>query len=410
MYFSHSFVLAALPFLAAAIPMAVPPTSRGIAIPIAKRGGVVGTSKFANAVESSVAKIERGMAAYEKNTGAPHPLSGGIKTSNKRNTGSDSLTDVSQFLWYGSLSIGTPPKPFTVDFDTGSSDLFVPSSSCGSTCDGHRKYDPSTSSTSKDLGKPFTLTYGDGSTVSGEQYTDVVHVAGLTAGSQTLGAATQYSSGFQSPGFPADGLMGMGFESISVYGAPPPFQTLMAQGQVTEPVFGFKLATSGSELYLGGVNKDLYTGDFTWVTLSNAGYWQAPFDSISVNGKTVVQETEAIFDTGTTLIIGDPVGIASLYLEIPGALPAPQYGVGLYTIPCNFNTPISISVGGREFEISPASFNLGPVSAGSDTCIAGAAASATFIGQFWILGDVFLQNVYTGWDVGQTRIGFATLA
>jgi len=124
----------------------------------------------------------------------------------------------------------------------------------------------------------------------------------------------------------------------------------------------------------------------------------------------VVQETEAIFDTGTTLIIGDPVGIASLYSEIPGALPAPQYGVGLYTIPCNFNTPISISVGGREIEISPASFNLGPVSDGSDTCIAGAAVSATFIGQFWILGDVFLQNVYTAWDVDQTRIGFATLA
>jgi Eukaryotic aspartyl protease len=28
---------------------------------------------------------------------------------------------------------------------------------------------------------------------------------------------------------------------------------------------------------------------------------------------------------------------------------------------------------------------------------------------FWVLGDVFLQNVYTAWDVGNGRIGFADL-
>ena len=45
------------------------------------------------------------------------------------------------------------------------------------------------------------------------------------------------------------------------------------------------------------------------------------------------------------------------------------------TVPCNFNTPVSIDVGGKTVRISPASFNLGPVSQDSDTCIAGAAAS-----------------------------------
>ena len=68
----------------------------------------------------------------------------------------------------------------TVDFDTGSSDLFVPSTSCGSTCSGHNEYDPDSSSTSCDLKKTFELAYGDGSTVEGEEYTDVVTVAGLT--------------------------------------------------------------------------------------------------------------------------------------------------------------------------------------------------------------------------------------
>ena len=53
------------------------------------------------------------MVAYEKNTGKQHPLAGGIKTSSKRATGSDPLTDGDSFLWYGPISIGTPPMQFT---------------------------------------------------------------------------------------------------------------------------------------------------------------------------------------------------------------------------------------------------------------------------------------------------------
>ncbi len=41
MFLSHSFFLAILPFLTAAIPLAQPPASRGIAIPIAKRADSV---------------------------------------------------------------------------------------------------------------------------------------------------------------------------------------------------------------------------------------------------------------------------------------------------------------------------------------------------------------------------------
>ena len=67
-----------------------------------------------------------------------------------------------------------------MDFDTGSSDLFLPSPGCGANCSGHKLYDPSASSTAKDLSKTFSLSYGDGSTADGELFTDVVKVAGLT--------------------------------------------------------------------------------------------------------------------------------------------------------------------------------------------------------------------------------------
>ena len=64
--------------------------------------------------------------------------------------------------------------------------------------------------------------------------------------------------------------MGMGFPSISVYQASPVFQTLISEGKLASPVFGIKLASSGSELFLGGVNSNLFKAPITWVPLSNA--------------------------------------------------------------------------------------------------------------------------------------------
>ena len=69
-----------------------------------------------------------------------------------------------------------------MNFDSGSSDLVLPSTACDSTCNGHTLYDPSQSSTEDDLGTPFYLEYGDGSGVSGTLYTDDVTIAGYTVG------------------------------------------------------------------------------------------------------------------------------------------------------------------------------------------------------------------------------------
>lgn len=144
----------------------------------------------------------------------------------------------------------------------------MPGKSCTTNCEGHEIYDTSASSTAKDQGKTFSLQYGDGSTVSGEVYTDTVQVGGLTATSQAVGEAHTYSKGFASSGFPADGLMGMGFQQISNFGLDPVFQTLAAQGQTTESVFAFKLAKSGSELFLGGVDSSKHAGDFTYTPVT----------------------------------------------------------------------------------------------------------------------------------------------
>jgi hypothetical protein len=98
--------------------------------------------------------------------------------------------------------------------------------------------------------------------------------------------------------------MGMGFQSISGYGASPVFQTFVTQRQVSKPVFAMKLTSSGSELTIGGVNPDLYTGDFTYVPVVEEGYWQITFDSLNVNGHHVVGSNSAIVDSVGFFISG----------------------------------------------------------------------------------------------------------
>jgi cathepsin D len=91
--------------------------------------------------------------------------------------------------------------------------------------------------------------------------------------------------------------MGMGFQTISVYNAPPVFQSLIAQGQTDSPVFAMKLTANGSELSLGGLDSDLYTGQVTYVPVTKQGYWQTTFDALNVGGQSVVGSTACIVDS-----------------------------------------------------------------------------------------------------------------
>ncbi|KAH8987990.1 acid protease [Lactarius hatsudake] len=414
MYLSTMLIIATLSFFAEA-----QLTSRsGVAIPITKRmqvrdaDGVADIAKLQRGIRHSLAKIGHGFQAYEKNTGAPHPSAPKMKrTDLEKRIGSEPLTNDNFNYWYGSISVGTPAKKFTVIFDTGSTLMFLPGSDCDSSCKGHVLYNPAKSSKAKHLGEQFETRYGDGTTdfVDGSLYTDDVTISGYTAKNQTFGVATHFAGVFSADFFLPDGLVGLAFPSISPYQATPFFLTLAAQGSLPSNTFGFYLANEGSELFLGGTNNKLHDGDFTYVPVTKEGYWETNLDALYVNGKKVAGVRDSIIDTGTTIILGDTETVKTIYKHIPGSKPAPaEIGAGLYTFPCSFNGTIAVQFGGAKFVITQETFNQGAVSEGSTDCVGGIGA-ADDANQFWILGDVFLQNVYTEFDVGKKRIGFADL-
>ncbi|KAK2506524.1 hypothetical protein MC885_005881 [Smutsia gigantea] len=73
------------------------------------------------------------------------------------------LTNYLDCQYFGKIYIGTPPQEFTVVFDTGSSDLWVPSVYCKSdACQNHHRFDPSKSSTFQTMGEPLSVQYSRG--------------------------------------------------------------------------------------------------------------------------------------------------------------------------------------------------------------------------------------------------------
>ncbi|KAG2360514.1 aspartic peptidase domain-containing protein [Suillus spraguei] len=78
------------------------------------------------------------------------------------------------------IFIGTPPQSFKVVLDTGSSNLWVPSSTCTSiACFLHTKYDSGSSSTYQANGFDFFVKYNSGS-IKGYVSSDVLAIGDLT--------------------------------------------------------------------------------------------------------------------------------------------------------------------------------------------------------------------------------------
>ncbi|OBZ89162.1 Rhizopuspepsin [Choanephora cucurbitarum] len=374
-----SLTSSCLALLTIAMAVEAAPSKHTLNVPLVKN------SSFKPNAKAALAKAK---AKYLKHV--INPLHGAPSNVTTEATGSVPVTDYSGDLeYYGVVGIGTPEQKLRLDFDTGSSDLWVASTLCTS-CTRQNRYNPNKSSSYKADGRRWNIGYGDGSTASGILGTDTVNLGGLKIKGQTIELARVESSSFASG--PNDGLLGLGFDSITtVRGVQTPVDNLISQGLISSPVFGVFLGKSsrggGGEYIFGGYDSSKFTGSLKTVPIDNSdGYWGITVGSLSAGGSTVARSFSGILDTGTTLLLlTDSVADA-----VADAYGATDNGDGTYSIDCdtsNFD-PLVFNINGATFQVPAEDLvyeNDGNV------CYASFGKGGL---RFAILGDTFLKNNY----------------
>ncbi|CAB1331568.1 unnamed protein product, partial [Coregonus sp. 'balchen'] len=151
--------------------------------------------------------------------------------------------------FYGEISLGTPPQMFRVTFDTGSNDLWVPSSKCS--------------------------------------------IGSVSVKDQVFGEAVKiYGANFVGARF--DGVLGMSYPTDDAMS--PVFDNIMREKLLAENVFSFYLNhrissnQPGGQLVLGGTDPAYYTGDFHYVNAvvdTGTSLILGPYDEISALQKAV---------------------------------------------------------------------------------------------------------------------------
>uniref|UniRef100_A0A8C3FUT8 pepsin A n=1 Tax=Chrysemys picta bellii TaxID=8478 RepID=A0A8C3FUT8_CHRPI len=284
---------------------------------------------------------------------------------------SEPLTNYMDVDYYGTISIGTPAQDFTVVFDTGSSNLWVPSVYCSSTACNSSTYE-------------VVSDYPHSSPKVGG-IADTKQIFGL---SETEPGSTFYY-------VPYDGILGLAFPNISSSGATPNlFSVYLSSDE-----------QSGSFVMFGGIDSSYHSGSLNWIPLSAETYWEITMDSITIDGETIAcsNSCQAIIDTGTSLLAGPSTGISNIDSYIGASN-------GTVRISCSAMSSlpnIVFTINGIKFPV-PASAYI--IDSGSCTSGFQSIDVPTSSGELWILGDVFIRQYYVVFDRANKQVVLASVA
>uniref|UniRef100_A0A8C6E399 Peptidase A1 domain-containing protein n=1 Tax=Moschus moschiferus TaxID=68415 RepID=A0A8C6E399_MOSMO len=306
--------------------------------------------------------------------------------------------------YVGVITIGTPPQEFRVVFDTGSANLWVPSTTCKSpACRTHNAFNPQNSLSYGEVGKPISIVYGSG-IFRGFLGSDTVRIGNLVSPKQSFGLSL-VESGFDF--VPFDGILGLSFPSIAFKDTIPIFDNLWSHGALSEPVFAFYLSknkSEGSVVMFGGVDHRYYQGELNWVPVSETRYWKISMNHISMNGNVVACPCgcHAIVDTGTSLIYGPTEQVTNIHKLMKAKPQSSEYAVScdaIRTLP-----PVIFNINGIDYPLPPQAY-ITKVQNSCSSIFQGGSESR--YQSNWILGDVFLRQYFSVFDRKNKRIGLA---
>ncbi|OHW95921.1 eukaryotic aspartyl protease [Colletotrichum incanum] len=296
-----------------------------------------------------------------------------------------------------------------VDFDSGSSDLWVFTSMLDAQSQtGHQLYDPSKSQNAKMLqGQQFSIRYGDGSGAQGVVGTDVVDIGGAVVQEQAVEMATAVSQQFVED-TANNGLLGLAFSKLNTV-KPTAQKTFFdnVMPSLAEPVFTADLRKKTVGAYeFGRIDTSKFTGQMTWIPINTtSGFWQFPSEKFAVgNGEVQVGKAggQAIADTGTTLILANPTMVQAYYQQVQGA--KQDQTVGGVTFPCNAQLPdLMMDIGGVYMaRVKGSDINFAQVD--QQTCFGGLQATTS---KLQIYGDILFKSQFVAFNGGNMSLGMA---
>jgi len=307
------------------------------------------------------------------------------------------LTNWGNNYYYSSVSLGTPAQNLLVLFDTGSANFWVPAKNCTIVaCLAKTKYNSANSASYKANGTKLSLSYNGFGAVSGVIGSDSVSLNGFTATGVQFLMADNLALNFSA--VPYDGIFGLGFQAGSVGNVPPAFQYFIDQGIFTNPSFSLYLSRTtgypGGYLILGGVDTRLNNSQFIYYPLVGKGNWSITVNKIWMGqNATLSKPTTALISSGTSGILGPPAVISQILATFPAQLN------------CDYPNEypnIVFDLGTRNYTVTPFDYIQSTITGGCTVNIAGVNGLNTLI-----LGDAFLRTVYTHFDYGNNRVGFA---
>ncbi|KAI9733822.1 MAG: hypothetical protein M1818_007089 [Claussenomyces sp. TS43310] len=301
-------------------------------------------------------------------------------------------------------------QTLNMDFDTGSSDLWVFSTELNTAeQSGHTVYDPKRSTKFALIpGANFSISYGDGSDATGIVGTDTVNIGGATVTGQAVELATSVSDSFISNA-QSNGLVGLAFSKLNTV-RPTRQKTFFdnALSTLTEPLFTADLRAGAAGAYeFGAIDTTKFNGSLTWADIdASSGFWQFSSEKFSVNGvEMTAAGGQAIADTGTTLMLVHPVVVNAYYSQVFGAVNSAADG-GV-TFPCDSDLPdLSVDIGGTYMAVIPGSvINFAPVDDAGITCFGGLQSAGT--SSFQIYGDIMFKAQFVVFNGGNNSIAMA---